>query len=150
MSTLLPDRVHLTLSGMEMIVIKNVGFWQKIAGGSWQALPAAAAGPATESIFAAIDPAQVDTMMQDMVIDKFKSLGTETLNGKQMNTYQYVTKSTVAGTTIETTQKTWIGVADGLPYKSEGTSTDSATPGVTSQTVSVYEYDNSIKIEAPM
>lgn len=144
----LPDRVHMTIGGSETIVIKNGGFWQKAAGGQWQALPAAQA--ASDAVFAALDPNQIDAMMQDIVIDKFKSLGVEMLDGKPMRTYEYITSTAVGSETIEGTNKIWIGVADGLPYKSEGTSTAPAALGGKSQTSSMYEYDNNIKIEAPM
>jgi hypothetical protein len=144
----LPDRVHMTIDGNETIVIKDKGFWQKLDGGQWMSLPAAMS--ASEAVFAAIDPQQIDTMMEGISVDSFKLLGVELLDGKRMYVYEYNATSSYAGVSVDSTNKTWIGVADGLPYKAESNTVSSVTPGSKSQTTIVYEYDNNIQIEAPL
>lgn len=144
----LPDRVHMTISGIETIAIKNIGFWRKEAGGQWQSMPAAMA--ASDAIFAALDPKQVDTLVQGIVISSFKSVGVELLDGKPMRTYEYSATANLSGLTIDSTNKIWIGVADGLPYRVDTNSTMSGALASKSQTTNLYEYDNTIKIDAPM
>jgi hypothetical protein len=139
-----PDRVHITAATYETIAIRGVGAWQK-TGGQWQAVPGGAA--VAESILGALDASNIDELGVSLVVDKIQALPPEILDGKPMRVYQFVTTTNITGTAIEGTSKLWIGATDGLPYKSDGTSGSGAS---LTKNTSVYEYDSSIKIDAPM
>jgi hypothetical protein len=142
---MLPDRVHVTGATNEIIAIRGVGLWMKQTGGQWQKLPAN--DTLLDSMMSAMDAKNLEDTLKDLSIDKFKSLGTELLDGKPMRVYQYTTTMKIGDLSSEGTTKLWIGVADGLPYKSEG---DSTTAGTKSTVTTAYEYGSDIKIEAPM
>ena len=55
-----------------------------------------------------------------MVVEKFRALGTESLDGRPMRVYQYETVTKVADVTTTGTGKAWIGANDGLPYNLAG------------------------------
>jgi hypothetical protein len=144
-----PDRVHFVSANGEWIAIKGVGAWQKTAGAQWQQAPAAMSSVG-DSLFLAMDPAQIDQMMNIIVVEKFKSDGNDMLSGKPMRVYEYATTMTLGDTTYNGTSKIWIGALDGLPYKSTGSTTSGGASGGTSEVTTSYQYDSGIKIEAPM
>ncbi len=118
------------------------------ASGKWTAVPGMES--LYSSVFDAIDPNHIDELIKEISIDNFKSLGTDSLNGKPMRVYQYTTTTTQAGITSTGTTKIWIGVSDGLPYKSEADGEVVGQAGSKSHTVTTYEYDPSITIEPPV
>ena len=80
----------------------------------------------------------------------YKSLGDEMLNGISTAVYemhaQLDTKVEGVGS-IVTTTKFWIGKSDGLFHKEESNGNEA---GMKVTTTKIYEYDPSIKIEAPI
>jgi hypothetical protein len=84
-----------------------------------------------------------------------QSLGTDTLNGKSMQVYQFSTSSQANPLLATGTTKLWVGADDGLPYQSQtNATTDAALFGQTlngqATITSVYTYDSSITIQPPM
>ena len=143
-----PDRMHSITSGVEMIVVRGSGAWQKTAGGQWTSMPNGQA--IADSMLSTMDEAQIASMMQSIVIDKFRQDVTELLDGKLMRVYEYATHIDMGGTAADSTSKIWIGALDGLPYKSVGDAT--LTGGIQSKTntTTIYEYDPTINIKPPM
>lgn len=132
-----PDHFRMRNGPTEMIVVgdaaflKTLGSWQKIATGM------------QEQVKAIHDPKLIEQIKQ---ATDAKFLRADTLNGQPMLVYGY-TSTNLLGIQGTTYSKTWVGMFDGLPYKSEF---DGTLGSVTTQGVMVWsDYNADIKIEAP-
>lgn len=141
-----PDRMYVNADGQETIVIKNAGVWLKRNGGQWQKAPF---GDALSQVaLAIVNPARIQSIVTAIVEKRFSAGGTETLNGKSMRVYE--AKNGIAGdTTLDGVSKVWIGVEDGLPYRTEGVSTKSPL-GRAENVVTVFDYSGDIHIDPPL
>lgn len=145
-----PDRVHLTNNdGSETIAIKGVGTYQKPAAGQWIKSPF----DFSEMIFAFMDPKALAEFQNSIVVSAVKFVGPDLIDTKPMFVYQYssVLKGLgPGGSDINGTQKMWVGVTDGLPYKLEGDQDSAVTAGAKTHSLITYDYDPNIKIEPPI
>lgn len=132
-----PDRFRMRNGPTEMILIgeaaymKTLGSWQKVATGL------------QNQIKAINDPKIVEQIKQ---ATDTKFLHADTLNGQTMLVYGY-TSTNLLGIEGTTYSKTWVGMSDGLPYKSEF---EGMVGSVTTKGVMVWsDYNADLKIEAP-
>jgi hypothetical protein len=149
----LPDRVRVLTDASEIVVIGTSGVWMREPGGQWQSLPGGSV--IGDAFMAMIDPADVSTAMQNIDAGSVQSLGTETLNGKTMNVYQYTTSEVSGSEGLSGTTKMWVGADDDLPYRMETMTSGSGTfageqLSGAARIVQEYEYPTDLKIEAPM
>ncbi len=141
-----PDSVHLTTGpGPEFIIMKE-GTYQKGADGKWQKLPM----DMSSMVANILDPAQVEDLMEDTTVDRVKFLGPDLIGGKPMWVYQYASKMNLGEQAIASDAKIWIGVLDKLPYRGESVGDSVTKAGNKVKSTVIYEYDSSIKIEAPI
>jgi outer membrane lipoprotein-sorting protein len=149
----LPDRAHILTDASEIIVIGTTGVWMREPGSQWQNLPGGSV--VGEAFMGMIDPAEVNTALQSIDPGSVQSLGTETLNGKTMNVYQYSTTDVSGSEGLAGSTKIWVGADDGLPYRTETMTSGSGTfageqLSGAATIVQEYEYPTDLKIEAPM
>jgi hypothetical protein len=147
-----PDRFHLTReatlpgrgpSKQETIIIGN-DTWMKMGDAPWQKFPANLG----EMITQLRNPKAVEELAKATEV---KFIGPDVLDGSPAMVYQY-TLNDIEGKGFKNTAKTWVGVTDNLPRKTEsetemnitGKQTDTKT------TVTYYDYGAVIKIEPPM
>jgi hypothetical protein len=136
-----PDYLHQVVGKNEFVYIKDVGTWRKGSDGAWIAAPTDSGAP----VFAALDPATVDDLLKSVDISQVKFLGPQVLDGRPMWQYQFVTRTDIGnGKIITSTSKLWVGVADGLPYRTESESDSVLHEGAKTQSVSVSEYPTDI------
>ncbi len=141
-----PDSLHLVMgAGQEIIILKD-GTYQRSAGGQWQKLPM----DMSSMVAGILDPAKVEELMRDTTVDQLKFLGPDLIGGKAMWVYQYASKMNLGEQTIASNAKIWIGVLDKLPYRGESEGDSVTKPGTKVKSTVIYEYDSSIKIEAPV
>jgi hypothetical protein len=76
-----------------------------------------------------------------------KLVGPETLDGVPTLAYTYTSKVKIGDVETTSASKLWVGVADGLPRKQV---VEGETMGVKSITTLLFEFDQTIRIEAPM
>jgi hypothetical protein len=145
-----PDRMHLaTSTGNETIAIKGVGTYQKPAGGQWLKSPI----DMSDLMFSFLDPKAFDEYKDTIVTTDVKFVGPDLIDTKPMFVYQYssIVKGTLTGTgDLKGTTKLWVGVVDGLPYKTESDQDSAVKPGTKTHTVVIYDYDPNIKIDPPV
>ena len=133
-----PDRFRMRNGPTEMVLIgeaaymKTLGSWQKVATGM------------QDQIKAIRDPKIIE---QIKLATDAKFLQADTLNGQPMLVYEY-TSTNLMGIEGTTYSKTWVGMFDGLPYKSEfeGMVGSLKTKGM----LIWSDYNADIKIEAPI
>lgn len=145
-----PDRVHMAMpNGFEIIAIKGVGTYQKPPAGQWLKSPV----DFSATYFAFMDPKTIEEFQKSIVVSAVKFVGPDLIDVKPMFVFQYATLVKGIGpngSDIAGTSKMWVGVTDGLPYKLESEQDSAVTLGAKSHTVAVYDYDPTIKIEAPV
>lgn len=140
-----PDSLHMTMGpGQEFIILKE-GTYQKGEDGKWQKLPM----DMSSLVASILDPGQVEDLLGDTTVDKLKFLGPDLIGGKPMWVYGYVSKMNLGEQSIASDAKIWIGVLDKLPYRGEGEGDSVTKPGSKVKSTVIYDYDPSIKIEAP-
>jgi hypothetical protein len=132
-----PDRYRMINGPTEMIFVgqdaflKTLGSWQKVATG-------------LQSQMKAIRDPQVIEQVKQSTEAKF--IQPDVLDGKPMLVYEY-NSTNMLGVEGKSKAKTWVGMFDGLPYKSEF---ESATGSVTAKAIMTwYDYNADIKIEPP-
>ena len=133
-----PDRFRMRNGPTELVVIgeaaylKTLGSWQKAASG----MP--------EQVKVIHNPAIIEQVKQ---ATEAKFLQADVLNGQPMLVYEYVSTN-LLGLEVTTYSKTWVGMFDGLPYKSEiaGLLGSVKTKGVLTWT----DYNADIKIDSPI
>jgi hypothetical protein len=136
-----PDYLHQIVGKNEFVYIKDVGTWRKGSDGAWIAAPTASGA----QVFAALDPSTVDELLKGVALDQVQFLGPQVLDGRPMWQYQFVTHTDIGdGKIIAATSKLWVGVADGLPYRTETESDSVLHEGAKSQSTAVSEYPTDI------
>jgi hypothetical protein len=137
-----PDGFHLVTSEQEFIIVKD-GTFMKAPNGKWQKSPVNVQGLISE----VLNEQSIERLVKDLNYQDVKLVGADIIAGKPVWVYQYKSTSDIGGAKVATDTKTWIGIADKLPYRMESES-DSGS-GAKSSMVGTYEYDESIKIVAP-
>jgi len=147
-----PDHFHLTreitVAGhaprhQETIIIAG-DTWMKMGDTPWQQFPINLGDLITQFR----DPKIIDEIAKSVDV---KIVGAEVLDGSQTTIYTY-TLSDPDNKQSAITARTWVGVADGLPRKTESESEANLggkqihIKGV----VSYYDYEADIKIEKPL
>lgn len=95
------------------------------------------------------DPKLIDAITKKAEV---KYLGTDTLDGAPMLTYQYTIKD-LLGRGSNMVTKSWIGATDSMPHQTESEiDMDLGTGKMihSKVTSTVYDYNADIKIEPPM
>jgi hypothetical protein len=148
-----PNRAHITqdinLSDGSNIkkewIFVGKDYYIKAEGGSWQKSPMDMGDLLTQFR----DPKLIETITEKAEV---KYLGTDTLNGAPMLTYQYTVKDLLGKGSVMVT-KSWIGATDGLPHQTESENDmDLGTGKMIHSKVNttIYDYNADIKIELPM
>jgi len=134
----LPDRIHTVSKTSEVIIIGKTIYTKKGATWTKQTLP--------ESFDLSF--ADYKKILDQLgTATEVKFIGPDVFDNAPMLVYQYTFTTKIQNTTITTISKTWVA-ADGLPRKSESTS--SINPGgKTTVTYSNYN-DPTIVIEPPI
>jgi len=147
-----PDRFHMSRETespgrptmkQETIIIGN-DTWMKMGGAPWQRFPANLG----DVIKQLRNPKVVEELTQATEV---KFIGPDVLDGSPTMVYQY-TVSDSEGKGFKTTAKTWVGVTDGLPRKTEGEA-DISTAGKpihTKSTTTYSDYGADISLEPPI
>jgi hypothetical protein len=144
-----PDRTHNIGDGQEVIIIGKIMYIKK--GGEWQNLGTQMSDMAEKmkQRVQQLSPAEKAEATKGLTAD-YKSLGDEMLDGVPTAVYemqsQFDTKVQGVGSIVMVT-KYWIAKSDGLFRKQES---DGVEAGMKIKTTEIYEYDPSIKIEAPI
>jgi hypothetical protein len=130
-----PDRYHLTTDKTEFIIIGSTFYLKSNTTWLKTAMPRGLD-------FSIADVKKLEAEVKANTTTKF--VGADVLDGAPMLVYEYTT--TIKGPpAITTTSKTWVGVVDQLPHKSESTSSTGT------KTVALYsDFNGDIKIEAPI
>ncbi len=133
-----PDRYRMINGPTEMIFVgqdaflKTLGSWQRVVTGLQSQMKAVR------------DPQVVEQLKQGT---EAKFIQPDVLDGKPMLVYEY-TSTNLMGAEGKTASKTWVGMFDGLPYKSEF---ESETGNRRSKGVMTwYDYNADIKIDPPL
>ncbi|MDZ4812291.1 MAG: hypothetical protein SGI99_06695 [Pseudomonadota bacterium] len=132
-----PNRFHMKTDQSEMIILPG-GTWMN-ADGNWMKLPID-----MQKLIAQFTP---EMMQQSLDATKnVRFVGLETVNGKPVKVYTYDFDGKVMGIHSSGTAKVFLSIVDGYPLRIETTGTAMRK---TTTTIAEYEYDNSIRIEAP-
>jgi hypothetical protein len=144
-----PDRTHNIEDGREVITIGKIMYVKK--DGEWQNLGTKMSDmqEKMKDQVQKMSAAEKAEATKGLTAD-YKSLGDEMLDGIPTAVYemhsQLDTKVEGVGS-IVTITKFWIGKSDGLFHKEESNGEEA---GMKVKTTRTYEYDPSIKIEAPI
>jgi hypothetical protein len=142
-----PDHYHMVThsqaggrdTSLEYVVVGKDTF-MKMNGGAWQRFPV----DMSKMISAFRDPKFIEELAKTSDV---KFVGADTVGGAPMLVYEY-TMNNAMGMNIKSHAKTWVGVADGLPRRSESESEFSGVKTRTEMTMS--DYNSDIKIEPPI
>jgi hypothetical protein len=133
-----PDRFRMRNGPTEMIVIGDAAYLKTL--GSWQK-----AAPGLQNQVKAIRDPQIIENIKQATAARF--VQADALNGQPMLVYEY-TSTNLLGIEGATNSKTWVGMFDGLPYKSEF---EGMLGSVKTKRVMVWSgYNADLKIEAPI
>ncbi len=137
-----------TTGGMETIILENQGavYERGPSSSGWTQLPAAMAQPIIASL-PVLNPQQVSQLKQQIIVDQTKWVGFDVVDGTPAWVYDYAT-SLAADNSVSGTSTIWIGVTNGLPLKAQSTS-NAPSGNSTVTTVITYQYDPTIKVQAP-
>ena len=124
-----PDRIHMSGSQFEMILIGNTSYVK--IGNTWQKMNL----PQSVDVNL-FNPKSYQTQIQGL--PDIKLIGPDTVDGVPTMAYQFGT--TLKGQSQSTTTKIWIGIADGFPHKIE-------TGGTT---ITFYDFNANIAINPPI
>lgn len=135
-----PDQMYVTIGGgnLEMILIDGT-LWSKSGGAEWAQMgsPDMMAG-----IFDTIQG-----QVEGRALSNVAHLGEEPVFGEATNVYSFTSTLGEGEEAATSDVKLWVSKASGRPIRMEATGT---AMGVTSQTIQVIEYDESITIEPPV
>ncbi|MGA9398597.1 MAG: hypothetical protein WBV22_10110 [Anaerolineaceae bacterium] len=135
-----PDRFHMVMPGVvEGVIIGQQGYMKQ--GDTWLQVPLSAD---FSSAFGLLGP---DAVKAFDAIQNVKFAGAEVLDGRPTLIFTYTSDVTVAGVASTSTNRLWLGATDGRVYQIV---VDGEAAGVKSTTTIIYEYDPSIKVEAPV
>ena len=143
-----PDRYHIVADlTTEIVIVEQKVYIKQNEDGVWR--------ESQIPVTSFIDPDFAKRLEESIADIRF--IGADSLDGKPMWVYQYRSKTKIgeAESTLQT--KLWIGETDTLPYKmavdGETAAIDLSTGKVTSvksiETI-LFEYDSTIKIDAPI
>lgn len=106
----IPNRMHITKQGMEMIVVPG-GTYQKSGDGKWH--------KSKINMSAMMDKALGSSEFTDKILKdaQVRLIGPNTINGKPMMVYKVIYTTPE----IKSNSRIWIGTDDHLPYKTETT-----------------------------
>lgn len=141
-----PDRYHVVReakagekdSRLEYVIVGK-DTYAKTGGNPWTKLPVDMGA----MISSFRDPKVIEELNKGAEV---KFVGPDTLDGMPMLVYEY-TLGKVGGLAVKGVTKTWVGVADGMPRKSESDAELQGTKVKTVYTISDYNAD--IKIDPP-
>lgn len=150
-----PDRMHITtemnVSGRDAVKSEVIYIgkqsYARAGDGAWQKVSM----DMSDMLSQFRDPKLIDAIAQKSEV---KYLGTDTLNGSPMLTYQYKIKD-VLGPGKDSVSKIWVGATDNLQHQVE-TENDYPDPLDAGKmihsktTVTFFDYNADIKIESPM
>ncbi len=104
----MPNRMHITKTGMEIIVVPE-GTYQKSGGGKWH--------KSTNDMNAMMDKALGSSEFTDKILKdaQVRLIGPDTINGKRMMIYEVIYNTPE----IKSNSRIWISTDDHLPYKTE-------------------------------
>jgi hypothetical protein len=145
-----PDRTHNIDGGREVITIGKIMYVKE--DGEWKNL-GTQMSDTTDKMKERIQqltPEEKAEATKGLSVGDYKSLGDELLDGVPTAVYEMRSKfdTKQAGLpTVEMVTKYWIAKSDGLFRKQESTGEEA---GMKVKTTETYEYDPSIKIEAPI
>lgn len=148
MEYIAPKNFHIRTDSMEMIMVEGKGAWMK-QDGEWKPAPAALA----ETFASARDPQKIEQLLRMVVWSDAKFVGAELLNGKPMWVYSYTTVfqgMKQNGGDIHSSNKLWVGAADGLPHKLVSESESFFSDTGKEQMEQMHEYDIAFTIEPPI
>jgi hypothetical protein len=145
-----PDRRHNIDGGREVITIGKIMYVRK--DGEWKNLGTQMSDMADKmkDRLQQLSPEEQAEATKGLSVGDYKSLGDEVLDGVPTGVYEMRSKfdTKQAGLpTVEMVTKYWIAKSDGLFRKEES---DGEEAGMKVKTTKTYEYDPSIKIEAPI
>jgi hypothetical protein len=137
-----PDRYRMVNEGQggkqEFVIVGNAAYI-KGPNGQWVKSPVGV-GDVVKKFR---DPKVIEDMAKTTDI---KLVGPDTVDGTPTLVYEY-TQNSVMGMNMTSAVKTWVGVADGLPRKTEAEGTYEGKK--TKTLVTMSDYNSDIKIEAP-
>jgi hypothetical protein len=145
-----PDRRHNIDGGREVITIGKIMYVKK--DGEWKNL-GTQMSDMTDKMkdrLQQLSPEEKADATKGLSVGDYKSLGDEMLDGAPTGVYEMRSKfdTKQAGLpTVEMVTKYWIAKSDGLFRKQESNGEEA---GMKVKTTKTYEYDPSIKIEAPI
>ena len=136
----LPDRFHVFNADYELIILGSE-VYRRLPGGSWQTSPT---GLAVTSL---TDPRKLEEYLKTA---KVTLVGTETLAGSQVRVYQAAAARSPARKSVHDDPdpfylKVWVGSADGLPRRLEGTVLSTQTK----TSVVYYDYNAKLSVKRP-
>jgi hypothetical protein len=135
-----PDRRHSVLGTSESISIGTQS-WDKQADGTWQAAAPKNTAQVENPIYAALAAGLADGTI------KVTLLGNEDLNGTPTVSYQIDGTLVIGQLSVPLNGKIWLRASDGHILESDSQGT---IGGVATKSTITYEYDPTIKIEAPI
>lgn len=136
------ERSAGNINKIETIIVGQETF-MKMGDGPWRKFPVNVG----ELIAQFRDPKVIDELSKRAEV---KFVGPDTVDGSATMVYQY-TYSDPEGKGVKTTAKTWIGVANNLPLRTESEA-ESEIMGKkinSKSTITYYDYNADIKIERP-
>lgn len=147
-----PDRFRVVMEtnmsgrdgGKREMIILGKETYMKEPDGQWKKV----ATDLSAQISQFRDPKMIEMVTKDADV---KFVGEEAHEGSPAHVYQHTfTKASQQGITGVT--KTWVGVADGLPLKTEtdGETNYQGQPMTVKTTTSYYDYNTGIKIDSPL
>ncbi len=132
--------------GMVTRILEDKGtVWQRGTDGTWAQLSTDEA-QAVIGTLPLLNSTQVSQLKQQIVVAQTKFAGLTSVNGVPAWAYDYATVT--ANTSASSPSEIWIGVANRLPLKAQSTGSASSGTGQAT-TVITYQYDPSIKVQAP-
>ena len=133
-----PNRFHMKNDQSEMIILPS-GTWMN-AGGEWMKMPVD-----MQKMIAQFTPEMMKKSMEGTHNVRFSGL--DTIKGTPVKVYDYDFNVEVMGINSSGTSKIFLSIADGYPLRIESTG---KAMGKESTTINEYEYDDGIRISAPM
>jgi len=137
METRWPDRFHMKSDQSEMIILPS-GTWMN-ANGNWMKMPID-----MQKMIAQFTPEMMKKSMEGTTNVRF--VGIDAVKGEPVKVYTYDFNVEVMGFKSSGNAKIFLRVADGYPLRMES---QGKAMGKQTTTVAEYEYDDSIRINAP-
>ena len=137
-------RVMLVLNKRSVIWADGACF-EKLGDGAWKTCASATSGQTAQtSAKNFLDGTIIEKGIS--MIQSAKFVGSETLNGVDVNIYEYTSSGDQYGVQVDATSRVWVDKSRGLPIKQE---TNSTAGGVSSTSTQLITYDPAIQVKAP-